>query len=289
MDRLLDLQTTGKAYALKKLDIFPSFNVSRKIGDQSIQVSYSRRVNRPNEAMLNPAPQYTDSYLRASGNPELQPEYIHSYELNYQKPVMGVFLTVQAYMRNSTGAVIQTQRIESDGRLWITLDNLAKSSTIGADVSGSFSLGTTWKFDPSVSVFQYTQEGVAAGAVFDTKSIATSARLNASATVTPSTRVQVTGNYSGRQMYGQLEIRPRFLLGASVRQEFMEKSMTVTLNAQNLLNTAYMTVNQNMGSLRSTSMFKPELQMINLTFSYNFNNFKRAASQSVDIGTEVGR
>jgi outer membrane receptor for ferrienterochelin and colicin len=289
MDRALDLQTSGKTYILKKLDIFPSFNISRKIGDQSIQVSYSRRTNRPNEALLNPAPQYTDSYLRVSGNPELQPEYIHSYELNYQKPVMGVFVTVQAYMRNSTGAVIQTQRIESDGRLWITLENLAKSSTIGADISGSFSLGTIWKFDPSVSVFHFTQEGIAAGAVFDTKSFATSARLNASATVSPSTRFQVTGNYAGRQMFGQLEIRPRFLLGASVRQEFMEKRLTVTLNAQNLINTAYMTVNQDIGSLRSSSLYRPELQMMNLTFSYNFNNFKRSATQTVDIGAEVGR
>ena len=289
MDRLLDVPTLNETYALKKLDFFPSFNMSRKIGAQTFQFTYSRRISRPNDAFLNPAPYYSDSYLRQTGNPALLPEYINSFELNYQKPIEGVFVTVQTYMRLSTGGLIQTQTVQSDGRLLLTFENLANSSTYGAELSASFSLGSVWKFDPSVNISSSRQEGSTATERFDTKSFGVTSRLNATATLTPATRLQITGNYFGKQMFGQMSIEPRLLLGVSLRQEFFEKQLSMTLNAQNLLSTANMKVNQDVGSLRSYSIMRPELQMVNLVLSYNFNNFKRSATQGVDIGADIGR
>ena len=289
MDRLLDAPTLKKSYELKKLDVFPSFNMSRKIGDHTFQFTYSRRISRPNDAFLNPAPFYADSYILQTGNPNLLPEYINSFELNYQKPIEGVFVTVQTYMRLSTGGMIQTQTVQSDGRLLLTFENLANSSTYGAELSASFSVGSVWKFDPSVNVSSFRQEGSTATEKFETTSFGVTSRLNATATITPSTRVQMTGNYFGKQLFGQMSIEPRFLLGVSVRQEFFEKQLSLTLNAQNLLSTANMKVNQEVGALRSYSIMRPELQMVNFVLSYNFNNFKRVASQGVDIGADIGR
>jgi outer membrane receptor protein involved in Fe transport len=289
MDRLLDVPALDKTYALKRLDFFPSFNMSRKIDDHTFQFTYSRRISRPNDGFLNPAPYYSDSYIRQTGNPNLVPEYINSFELNYQKPIEGVFVNVQTYMRLSTGGLIQTQTVQSDGRLLLTFENLANSSTYGAELSASFSLGSVWKFDPSVNVSSFTQEGSTATEKFDTKSFGVTSRLNATAIITSATRLQITGNYFGKQMFGQMSIEPRFLLGVSIRQEFFEKQLSLTLNAQNLLSTANMKVNQEVGSLRSYSLMRPELQMINFVLSYNFNNFKRSASQGVDIGADIGR
>jgi outer membrane receptor protein involved in Fe transport len=192
-------------------------------------------------------------------------------------------------MRLSTGGLIQTQTVMSDGRLLLTFENLANSSTYGAELSASFSLGSMWKFDPSVNVSSFTQQGSTATEQFDTKSFGVTSRLNATATITPATRLQITGNYFSRQLFGQMSIEPRFLLGVSVRQEFFEKQFSMTLNAQNLLSTANMKVNQEVGSLRSYSIMRPELQIVNLVLSYNVNNFKRAATQGVDIGADMGR
>jgi outer membrane receptor protein involved in Fe transport len=289
MDRLLDVPALKKAYVLKQLDLFPSFNMSTKIGDHTFQFTYSRRISRPNDGMLNPAPFYADSYIRQTGNPELRPEYINSFELNYQKPIEGVYVTAQTYMRLSKGGLMQTQTIQSDGKLLLTFENLATSSTYGAELSASFSVGSVWKFDPSVNISSTKQEGDTPAGTFETNAFGVTSRLNASAVVTPSTRLQITGNYFGKQYFGPMSIEPRFLLGASVRQEFFEKQLSLTLNAQNLLSTANMKINQEIGSLRSYSTTRPELQMINLLLSYNFNNFKRTATQGVDIGADIGR
>jgi outer membrane receptor protein involved in Fe transport len=289
MDRLLDVPTLKQSFALKQLDFFPSFNMSTKFADHTFQFTFSRRISRPSDAFLNPAAFYADSYIRQTGNPNLMPEYINSFELNYQKPIEGVFVTVQTYMRLSKGGLIQTQTVQPDGILLLTFENLATSSTYGAELSASFSLGSVWKFDPSVNVSSFKQEGATANEKYETSSFGITSRLNATAIITPSTRVQVTGNYFGKQMFGQMSIEPRFLLGVSVRQEFFEKQLSLTLNAQNLLSTANMKVNQELGSLRSYSIMRPELQMVNFVMSYNFNNFKRSATQGADIGADIGR
>lgn len=83
MDRYLDQRTLTETYKFNKMDYFLSVNVSRKIDDHQIQLSYSRRINRPNENMLNPFPFYSDPNIKISGNPELMPEYIDAFELNY--------------------------------------------------------------------------------------------------------------------------------------------------------------------------------------------------------------
>ncbi|MFO7524981.1 MAG: TonB-dependent receptor, partial [Ignavibacteriaceae bacterium] len=85
MDRNLDQKTLTEAYKLNKMDFFPSVNISRKIDEHQIQLSYSRRINRPNENLLNPFPFYSDANITTAGNPKLLPEYIHAFELNYQK------------------------------------------------------------------------------------------------------------------------------------------------------------------------------------------------------------
>lgn len=85
MDRFLDQKTLSETYSFEQMDYFPSINISRKIDDHQLQLGYSKRINRPNDNMLNPFAFYSDPNITISGNPALKPEYIDALELNYQK------------------------------------------------------------------------------------------------------------------------------------------------------------------------------------------------------------
>ena len=102
-----------------------------------------------------------------------------------------------------------------------------------------------------MNISSFKQEGSTATEKFETKCLGLTSRLSATATLTPSARVQITGNYLGREMFGQMEMEPRFLLGVSARQELFEKRFSLRLNIQNI--------------------------------------FKRTATQTVDTGADVGR
>jgi outer membrane receptor protein involved in Fe transport len=66
------------------LSLFPSVFITHKLKNkQDLQINYSRRVNRPNFFQLLPAFDFTDPQNPSVGNPNLNPEFTHSFELSY--------------------------------------------------------------------------------------------------------------------------------------------------------------------------------------------------------------
>jgi hypothetical protein len=66
------------------LDLFPSLFFSRPLSpNQSLALSYSRRIDRPNYESLNPSRSYADPYLYSQGNAFLQPQYTQAFELKH--------------------------------------------------------------------------------------------------------------------------------------------------------------------------------------------------------------
>jgi outer membrane receptor protein involved in Fe transport len=287
MDRLLEQKTMGNDYAYDKLDFFPSLSVSRKIDDHQLQFSYSRRINRPNENLLNPFPFYSDTYLSSSGNPELLPEYINSYELNYQKMYGEVFVSVQTYFRNSNNSLLQTFTVDEKGKLYTKFGNFAETNTYGSEISGSFSI-SMFRFDPAINLFGSELEGNVAGLEVSRDFFNWSARLNTTVTITPDTRLQVSGNYFAKNFDAQSEFKSVLLMNASVRQDFMEKKFSLTLQARNFLRTSYFTVNSKGLNFNSSIHVKPEVPIVSLMLTYNFNNFKRSAKPTDNIDIPTG-
>lgn len=66
------------------LNLFPSFFVTHVINKKnSLNFSYSYRIDRPNYQALNPARSYIDPYAYTGGNPFLTPQFTHSLELRH--------------------------------------------------------------------------------------------------------------------------------------------------------------------------------------------------------------
>ena len=81
----------------------PSIYLSKKIGEsQSIKLSYSKRIERPDNHDLNPFINTNDPKNLSAGNPYLQPEIGHRLELGYSKDVenVGSFMVSLFYRIN---------------------------------------------------------------------------------------------------------------------------------------------------------------------------------------------
>jgi ferric enterobactin receptor len=81
------LTNTGETFKNSyPVSLFPSVFLSRKLNNrQELQLSYSRRINRPNFFQLIPFTDYTDKLNITRGNPNLVPEFTQSLELSYLK------------------------------------------------------------------------------------------------------------------------------------------------------------------------------------------------------------
>lgn len=286
MDRFLDQKTLSNAYSFTKMDYFPSVNISRKIDDHQLQLSYSRRINRPNENLLNPFPFYSDPNITISGNPRLMPEYIDALELNYQKMYGSVFVSVQTYYRKSKDSFSQTFSVDTSGTLNIMFNNYGNSDVYGAEISSSFSVAEFLKFDPSINLFQNHIDGKVNGLSVEKDFFNWSARLNSTITFSADTRLMFSVN-TMKFVDAQSESDLFAFITASLRQDFFDKAMSLTLQARNLFGTSDFKINTSGSNFTGNAFIKPEAPVVTLLFSYNFNNFKRSQrpGDNIDIPT----
>jgi outer membrane receptor protein involved in Fe transport len=225
-DRLLSQKTKSVDYKFQKFDLFPSFSISTKIfTDHQLQFSYSRRINRPNEALLNPYPFWNTSVASIYGNPDLKPEFIDSYELNYQKLIDKTFLSVQTYYRLRSDRFFEIIDIGPDGKYLSKFSNFGQSKTLGAEISSNFSPVIFLRFDPAVNLFNYSQSGIVNNVHVESNQFTWTARLNVTMFFSQDTRFMATGYYASKQIDPQSEIKPFFFLSLTLRHDLFDKKL----------------------------------------------------------------
>jgi ferric enterobactin receptor len=142
------------------ISLFPSLFLSQKLKNkQEIQLSYTRRINRPNFFQLIPFTNYSDPLNITQGNPNLLPEFTNSFELSYLKTFVGnnTFLASVYYKRtdNLITRYLDTFTNAITGlpdyvNTWI---NANYSQTVGGELT-SVNTITNW-FDVTTNVNIY--------------------------------------------------------------------------------------------------------------------------------------
>lgn len=99
---LIDSVIASSPYENNYFKIYPSghllYNITEK---NSLQLGYSKRVNRPRIRSLNPFPRNTtDRDFIRNGNPYLKPEFIDAVELNYMSNSRKLTLNAGLYYQN---------------------------------------------------------------------------------------------------------------------------------------------------------------------------------------------
>jgi ferric enterobactin receptor len=155
------LLNTGQSFGNQyPISLFPSLFFSQKLGDdQELQLSYTRRVNRPNFFQLVP---YTDSSNKLNitrGNPDLVPEFTQSVELTYLKNFPGRNTLMGSVYYKYTNHLITNYIIAdtdySTGATTLinTFINANSSRSVGAELTTQNTLAKWWDLSANVNVY----------------------------------------------------------------------------------------------------------------------------------------
>jgi ferric enterobactin receptor len=150
-------QTFGKQYPTS---VFPSLFFSQKVGgDQELQLSYTRRVNRPDFLQMVP---YTDSSNKLNitrGNPDLVPEFTQSAELTYMKNFPGRSTLIGSVYYKHTDHLItnyilaDTDYTSGATTLINTFRNANSSNSVGAELTTQNTLTKWWDLTANINVY----------------------------------------------------------------------------------------------------------------------------------------
>jgi len=142
------------------ISLFPSVFLSQKLkGDQEIQASYTRRINRPNFFQLIPFADYSDELNITQGNPALKPEFTSSFETNYIKNfkknntvMLSVYYKkttdlITSYMEPGTSPFTNKPVIKN------TYINANYSQTYGAEFTSQNYISKWWDMTTDINLY----------------------------------------------------------------------------------------------------------------------------------------
>jgi ferric enterobactin receptor len=291
------LLNSGQAFGNQyPISLFPSLFFSQKLsGDQELQLSYTRRVNRPDFLQLVP---YTDSSNKLNitrGNPDLVPEFTQSVELTYLKNFPGRNTLMGSVYYKHTDHLItnyiiaDTDYTTGATTLINTFVNANSSNSVGAELTTQNTLTKWWDLAANINVYHSeintgNEAGVSQLALWSWFGKANSAfrlpsgfSLQVSGMYQSKTNLPVNsnGNQPGphnmmSQNASQGYIRSFYELDLGVKKTFLANKLALSLSFNDIFKSRIQDQYSYSAYFIQDNRRIRNSQMLRLNFTYNF-------------------
>jgi len=274
--------------------LFPSLFLTQKLNDNDqVQLNFSRRVRRPDFWQLNPFIDISDPVNLRQGNPQLKPEFVNSFELNYNHTyASGNFLGV-IYLRNNPADITQySDTISADQYAHLANAGIDPNAILNTFINGSVTnrwgaeftvqqkAGSNFDITPTVN-FQYRTVKASvngldlsnSGFNWDGKLIVNYKIVTKKYPVFNNLSFQLSAYYESPEAIAQGKTKSEFGSDFAMRKDFLKNNKaTITFGINDIFNT------QRWGSIYDTPSFYQDayrrwsIRTFRISFSYKFGN-----------------
>ncbi|MFD1875668.1 outer membrane beta-barrel protein [Hymenobacter bucti] len=227
------------------LNLFPSVTVAPTLPhDQRLQLSYSRRVNRPNFLQVIPLPFYSDARNYVVGNVDLRPEYVHVVELAHQLTWHATTLNTTLFGRFASQSIQSLRTIDTlatrrsgqpDFITRTSYANFGHTASYGLEISLTQTVTKWWKLTANGSYYRnqiasYSGDGTRAG-------FTGTAYLLNQFSPTKTLALQLSGEYRAPLVVPQGRLLAMYGVDVALRQRLFGDRAALTLRVSDLFNT----------------------------------------------------
>ncbi|PKL82354.1 MAG: hypothetical protein CVV24_10555 [Ignavibacteriae bacterium HGW-Ignavibacteriae-3] len=283
---------THQTYESDYFNVYPTVHLRYNFDQlDEIQLSYSRRIDRPQNRQLNPYEDRSDSLNIFKGNPSLRPQYHNALELGYTKTLGKSSIVTNVFYKLSTNLISTISTLMPNGVSYSTFQNISKGTSYGVELIGNSPVTEWMRLNGSFSYFNNSVDDL--GTLGGTNSSNSwMARVSSMMTVGDGLTVQMMfmyispsiqlntggggrgggdmgGGGGGGMFFGgssaQTKMKEMYSLDLMVRKDLMDGRLGVTMRISDLFN---------------TRKFNTETTGINYTM---FNN-RTFDSRTINIG-----
>lgn len=278
-----ELRTTREVNERKYANLFPSAHITYDLAKQNaIQLSFSRRVRRPQYNDLSPFATYSDNRNYWSGNPDLNPEYTNVFEMGHIRYLDKGSITSSVYYRHTTGKITSIRRVQDNGNSYTRPENLGTEDAYGAEFTGSFVPYKWWKLDGSVNFFRAITDGSDVDQTFKSDTYSWFVRMMSRFTLWQSMDVQLRGNYEAPQQTPQGKRRSMATLDLAATRDILKGNGTLTLSVIDVFNSRRFRSITEGSNFYSRNNSQGRLRQVNLTLNYRLHQAKKKAKEGLD-------
>jgi ferric enterobactin receptor len=249
--------------------LYPALLVTRQFPHaQQVQLSYTRRINRPTADELNPVWDVSDPVNYDMGNPTLKPEDIHSIELTWKKS----WLTTGFYYTQVNNVIKHVQtNPEHDVTITIS-ENIRRAVNTGLELIGSVRVSRIWSFTANVNVFDRINSAAPQFGIEATSGISWNGNITNDFSLARGLSAQVRADYKANELILQDRYRPTYGVDAGAKYDFAHNRASLSFSARDIFNTRRWTF------LRVSDSLMLDFQRVTysaraaLTFTWRFGN-----------------
>lgn len=260
-------------FRIDRWDIFPTFHASYRMqGENQLMISYTRRIDRPRSWFMEPFLTWEDAYSVRRGNPGLQPEYINSYELGYQKDFDGQTLSLEMYYRRTKNRVEFIQSVYEENVMLQTFENVGYDYNLGTELMFNFNVDNWWENSLTANFYRYRVEGELNQREFDRKSFSWSLNWNQTFHIAENTQIQINPEYEGPEVEAQEREKGYFEVDGALRQSLMDEKLSLTLQVRDIFSTAKYESIIDEPEFYNYRRFEHKTPIMMLNLTWNINN-----------------
>ncbi|MDO3641606.1 TonB-dependent receptor [Mucilaginibacter sp. L3T2-6] len=222
------------------LRLYPSIFLSDKLSEnQTLQLSYTRRVQRPRDRQLSPFLDQSDKLNYQQGNPDLRPEDTHSFELSYINYWKSLTLTSSLYYRRTNGVIQRITTPLTPTNLDTTLttfENIKSASNAGYELIAKLSPSPTLDLTGNLNIYYRHLDGDAALNLATTSGYAWNGNLTANIRPFKKLGIQLRGDYQAPQVIPQGKMRAMYAMDGGLKYD-ITKTVSLSGNVRDIFNT----------------------------------------------------
>ena len=271
-----------------RFEFFPSVHLGYNFPNgHRLLASYSRRTTRPQLYYMEPYITYRDFYTAEIGNPDIRPEYINSFELNYQKSFGENSVSATLFHRSRKDKI---ERLRVPYSAGVTLDSMAN---VGHDYSTGLELSLNlhpvrwWNTTVNGNLYHYKVKNEQAAGGNAATSTNYDILWNNLFDLGKYTRLQLDGSFVGPSVTTQGRTDAYWYANLAVRQQLFNRRLTATLAFRDIFRSAKYVSDIQTADLRSLTRIKPKYPQITLTLSWTFNSYKAKSNATREDRSEM--
>ena len=275
-DMRTGLTKTNEIYDRSYFNLFPSGSFSYELSEKNtLQLSYSYRINRPGFRNLTPFADFSDPRVYFVGNPNLKPEYSHSIEAgNLTDWGKGSFLA-GIYYRHKNGVVERIRILDTvSGITNIIPVNLSTQNDLGLEFTFYLTASEWWKVNSSFNFFRAHAKGNYDDEPLESKTVSWTSRTTSRMTFFKQLDFQASLNYQSPRVNTQGKELSTYSIDLGLAKDVFKGKGTLTLNVRDLLNSRRRRSVVDIPGYYSSSdnLWRP--RQINLTLNFRLNQQK---------------
>ena len=287
---LTDIRTgltkTNEINTRSYFNLFPSGSFSYELSDiNSLQLSYSYRINRPNFRNLTPFANFSDPRVFFVGDPDLDPEYSHSLEAGNLTDWKKGSVLAGVYYRNKKGVIERIRILDTlTGITNIIPINLSTQNDFGLELTLYITATDWWKLNGSFNFFKSKASGEYNGDILESETVSWTGRGVSRMTFFKQLDFQASVNYQSPRNNTQGKVLSTYSIDLGLAKDVFKGKGTLTLNVRDLMNSRRRRAVVDIPDYYFSSDYLWRPRQVNLTLNFRLNQQKIERDDDNDEG-----